>query len=192
MSDGSKRRLFIITAASGTGKTSLVARLIDEVNSLERVITHTTRPMRNGEKNGIDYHFVTPDEFAVLLDNDAFAEHAKVFGLDYGTSKAEIDRIFNAGHDAIINIDWQGAESLMALYPQQMSSIFLLPPSMLELERRLRNRDSDSEEVIQMRLAVAKKELEQQSLFEHKVINDDFEKALNELKQIIANARQGR
>lgn len=182
-------RLFIITAASGTGKTSLVNRLLKTTPHLQRIITHTTRPMRPGEVNGVDYHFVTADAFANLLEQDEMAEHAKVYGLDYGTAKSSINCIFDAGDDAIINIDWQGAKSLMALYPDQMTSIFILPPDMVELERRLRDRDSDSEEVIQMRLAIARKEIAQQDLFQHKVVNDDFEECLVELGEIIQASR---
>lgn len=178
-------RLFLITAASGTGKTTLVSRLLAELPNLQRVITHTTRPPREGEVNGVDYHFVNADEFAKLLEQDAFAEHAKVFGLDYGTAKSSIQTIFDDGDDAIINIDWQGAESLMALFPEKVTSIFILPPSLGALEDRLRGRNQDSEEVIQMRLAIARKEIAQQDLFEHKIINDDFEKCLNELKTVI-------
>lgn len=181
--------LFVISAASGTGKTSLIAKLLQEDSSLSQIVTHTTRPMRMGEIAGQDYHFVSPEKFQALKEQGALVEHAKVFGLDYGTARTSVETACRGGRDAIMNIDYQGARSFMAAYPVQVVSIFILPPSWEVLEQRLRSRASDSETVIRNRLQAAREEISHHHLFHYCLINDDFDETLSALKSIVSAER---
>ena len=181
--------LFVISAASGTGKTTLLSRLLKEEKNIAQIITHTTRPMRPGEISGEDYHFVSKEIFDELQDKNLLVESAKVFGLDYGTAKASVDKACENNKDAIINIDYQGAQSFRKTFGAQVVSIFLLPPSWDVLEKRLRSRASDSEEVIQRRLNFAREEISHHGLFDYCLINDDLEHTLRNLKIIIEAER---
>ena len=183
--------LFVISAASGTGKTSLINKLLQEDKKLSQIITHTTRPMRAGEISGVDYHFVSPEKFHALLNQGALVENAKVFGLDYGTARTSVESACKDHHDAIVNIDYQGAKSFMASFPTQVVSIFILPPSWEILEQRLRSRASDSESVIRHRLQAAQEEIAHHGLFDYCLINDQFDHTLEQLKSIIS-AEQSR
>lgn len=188
MTHTTKGTLFIVTAASGTGKTSLVGQLLATTNDLMVSISHTTRPARAGEIDGQHYHFVARDEFLTLINQGAFLEFAEVFGNLYGTSQHMVERQLNAGVDVILEIDWQGALQVKKLMPQAVM-IFILPPNKHALRQRLALRAQDSDEVITQRLAGAVQEMRQYLQFEYVVINDNFEIALAELKSIIISQR---
>jgi guanylate kinase len=180
--------LFIVAAPSGAGKTSLVKGLLAREQSLRLSISHTTRPPRPNEENGRHYHFVDATEFERLAQADAFLEHAEVHGNRYGTSRVAVEPILAAGDDVLLEIDFQGARSVRCLMPECVS-IFILPPSRAELERRLRARASDSEAVIQRRLANSREELAHVDEFDYVIVNDAFERALEDLVAIVRSTR---
>jgi guanylate kinase len=180
-------RLFVIAAPSGAGKTSLVRALMQREPALRFSISYTTRARRPNEVNGRDYFFVTQDEFAAMAARGEFLEHARVFDNSYGTARAQVQDSLDAGQDLILEIDWQGARQVRAALPECVS-IFILPPSRAELERRLRGRGSDAEDVIQRRLRDAASDMAHWAEFPYVVVNDDFERALQEL-QAIAQGR---
>ncbi len=143
--------LYIISAPSGAGKTSLITKLLETLQGAEMAVSHTTRKAREGEVNGKHYHFIDADKFLDGVHNGDFLEHANVFGNHYGTAKKSVEDILNKGVDVILEIDWQGAQQVRELMPEALS-IFILPPSKAELEKRLRGRGTDSDEVIAKRL----------------------------------------
>lgn len=177
-------RLFIISAASGTGKTSLAHALINSVPGLAFSVSHTTRPPRPGERPGIDYHFVRPEEFEAMVARGEFLEHAEVFGNRYGTSRATIEQLQRAGKDVILDIDWQGARAVKRQMPHALS-IFLLPPSRAALERRLTTRGQDRREVVARRMDAAVDEMRHYREFDRVIVNDDFDAALVDLRAIV-------
>lgn len=179
--------LFVISAPSGAGKTSLVRKLVEEMAGIQVSVSHTTRPQRPGEHDGIDYHFVSQPEFLSILDETGFLEHAQVFGNFYGTSQAWVKSTLAKGIDVILEIDWQGAEQIRKLMP--CCCIFILPPSIHALEARLKHRGQDSAEVIAGRLAGAREEMSHFLESDYLVINDDYVQALNELKSIVLAER---
>lgn len=179
--------LFIVAAPSGAGKSSLVNALLEREPGIVLSISHTTRPPRPNDKDGIHYHFVKRAEFELLIDKGAFLEHAEVFGNLYGTSRATIAERFAAGHDVLLEIDWQGAQQVRQKLP--CVSIFILPPSREELLRRLRSRGSDSEAVIARRTAEARAEMVHCREFDYIIVNDDFATALAELRAIVTSQR---
>jgi len=183
-----KGTLFIISAPSGAGKTSLVKVLCEDNISLRTSVSFTTRPIRPGEENGVHYHFVNHDDFEAMLERSEFLESANVFGNYYGTSQVWVEEQLNAGIDVILEIDWQGALQVRKLLPDSVS-IFILPPSRQALEERLNGRGQDDAEVIAKRMAQAKDEMSHYSEFEYLVINDDFNVALSELRTIITAQR---
>lgn len=178
-------RLFVIAAPSGAGKTSLVRELLAREPNLRVCVSHTTRRQRPNEVDGRDYHFVSVERFRELIAADGFLEYAPVFDNFYGTSRAALDAAFGAGYDVILEIDWQGARQVRSRAPD-CSSIFVLPPSRDALEQRLRNRRTDSEEVIARRLRDAVDDMSHYAEFDHVVVNDDFEAALADLRRIVA------
>lgn len=180
--------LFIITAASGTGKTSLVKELLATTKGLVVSVSHTTREPRRGEVDGEHYYFVSKDEFMRLVGEGEFLEHAEVFGNYYGTSKTSVNDLLNAGMDVILEIDWQGALQVEKLMPHAVM-IFILPPSREALRTRLMNRNQDATQVIETRLAGAVREMQEYVNFDYVVINDDFSVALSELQAIITTFR---
>jgi len=180
--------LFIVSAPSGAGKTSLVRTLIQQVEHLLISISHTTRAPRPKEQNGIDYHFVSVADFEAMLAKAQFLEHARVFDNYYGTSSVWVNEQLAAGQDVILEIDWQGAQQVRQLYPDSVS-IFIVPPSQTELANRLRGRAQDSEEVINRRLQEAVSEMQHYAEFDYLVINDVFEQALQELQTIVLSQR---
>jgi guanylate kinase len=180
--------LFVITAPSGAGKTSLIEALMREDPSLKLSISYTTRAPRPGEKNGVDYHFVDDATFLAMRGRGEFLESAEVHGYRYGTSKHVIADALARGDDLILEIDWQGARQVRSLYPGCVG-IFILPPSVQELERRMRSRAQDSDAVIRRRLDNAREELEHAGEFEYRIINKDFETARRELAEIIRKER---
>jgi guanylate kinase len=184
-----KANLFVVSAPSGAGKTSLLKQLIDELGAVQTAISHTTRQKRDAEVDGVDYHFVDIDQFQSLVDNDAFYEHATVFGNSYGTSKASIAEQIEKGLDVILEIDWQGARQIKQHLPKSRS-IFILPPSKQALESRLKGRGQDDDSVILQRMSQAITEMSHYDEYDYLVINDDFLQAVSEIKAIILAERQ--
>ena len=166
--------LFIITAASGAGKTSLVSQLLARDNQVKLSISHTTRLPRRGELDGVHYHFVSEAQFLEILNAGGFLESAAVHGANYGTAQSGVDAALQAGDDVILEIDWQGAAQVRKLYTQSIG-IFILPPSIEVLEQRLNNRGQDSAEVINKRVAAAHDEMRHVVEFDYVTINDTFE-----------------
>lgn len=180
--------LYIVSAPSGAGKTSLVKALLERDSQVVVSVSHTTRPRREGEIEGVDYNFVTPEQFETKIENGQFLEYAEVFGNKYGTSQVWVKEQLDKGLDVILEIDWQGAEQVRRLMPEARS-VFILPPSREVLERRLRGRGTDTEEVIQKRLSKTVSEISHYSEFDYLIINDDFETALADLASIFRSAR---
>ncbi|MDF2939471.1 MAG: gmk [Gammaproteobacteria bacterium] len=177
--------IFIVSAPSGAGKTSLVKALIEQTSDIRVSISHTTRAKRPGEIEGTHYHFIEKQEFLTLQKDKAFIEDAEVFGHFYATSKMEIEKATTQGHDIVLDIDWQGAKQVKQLFPEQSVGIFLLPPSRAILKERLEKRAQDHPEVIAKRLAEAKSEMEHYSEYDYLIINDNFDHALDDLKAIV-------
>ena len=180
--------LFVVSAPSGAGKTSLVKALIESTPNIHVSVSHTTRQQRPGEENGVNYHFVTQDGFAAMLNDNAFLEHAEVFGNLYGTSKEAVADKLKAGVDVVLEIDWQGAQQIRRQAPDAVS-IFILPPSREVLEQRLIGRGQDPNEVIRKRMNQANEQISHHVEFDYLVINDDFEKALKEMQAIVLAQR---
>jgi guanylate kinase len=181
-------KLFVITAPSGAGKTSLIEALMRDDPSLKISVSYTTRPPREGEKDGVDYHFVDRAAFDAMERRGEFLESAEVHGNRYGTSRRVILDAVARGEDLILEIDWQGAQQVRRLYPQCVG-IFILPPSIEELERRMRGRGKDAEAVIRRRLDNARDELAHSGEFQYAIINKDFETARQQLAEILRNER---
>jgi guanylate kinase len=180
--------LFIISAPSGAGKTSLVKALLDVTDDISVSVSHTTRPMRPGEQDGVDYHFTDVEAFKKMIDEDAFLENAQVFDNFYGTAQANIEEKLRAGEDVILEIDWQGAAQVRKIMPNCVS-IFILPPSKEELAKRLAGRGTDSKEVIARRMRDAVNEISHYPEFDYLIVNDDFDMALVELQSVILARR---
>ena len=178
--------IFIISAASGTGKTTLVSRLTHHYDTIRVAVSHTTRPPREGEQHGKQYYFVSPEKFMQLVGDGVFLEHAQVFGNYYGTSMLEVRELINKGVDVILEIDVQGATQIRQALPNAIS-IFILPPSLAVLEERLRKRKTDSEDVIVRRLNEARHEIQQE--FDYIVVNNDLVETENHLLSIIRSQR---
>ncbi len=179
-----KGTLFIISAPSGAGKTSLVAEILAQVDNIQASISHTTRACRCGEQDGINYHFVTQQKFVSMIEDNAFLEHAEVFGNFYGTSQDWVEKTLSQGSDVILEIDWQGAEQIRSKFADSRS-IFILPPSKQALQERLNGRGQDNAEVIEKRIAAATEEMSHYVEADYLVINDDFSTALSQLEAII-------
>ncbi|KYP12302.1 MAG: guanylate kinase [Limnobacter sp. CACIAM 66H1] len=180
--------LFIVSAPSGAGKSSLVKALLAEVQGIGLSISNTTRKARPGEVDGKDYHFISQPEFEAIRDQDGFLEWAHVHGNYYGTSRSWVEGQMAIDRDVLLEIDWQGAEQVVRKV-ENVVSIFILPPSIEELEKRLRGRGTDSEEVILKRMGAAQLEIEQARRFDYVILNDDFTQALLELKSIVFASR---
>jgi guanylate kinase len=176
--------LYIISAPSGGGKTSLVNALLESVSNLEASISYTTRTKRPGEKEGIDYHFIDETYFKRLVQEQAFLEYATVFGYHYGTSLEWVTKKVEAGIDVILEIDWQGAQQIREKMPESIG-IFITPPSWEILEKRLRLRAQDEETVIKNRMADAKAELTHYSEYDYLILNENFSNALDDLNAIL-------
>ena len=181
-------KLFVITAPSGAGKTSLIEAVMRDDPSLKISDSYTTRAPRKGEKEGVDYHFVDEKTFRGMRERGEFLESAEVHGNHYGTAKQVILDAVKRGDDLILEIDWQGAQQVRRLYPDCIG-IFMLPPSIEELERRVRSRGQDADAVIRRRLDNAREELAHQDEFKYRIINKDFETARRELSQVIQTER---
>jgi len=183
--------LFILSAASGTGKTSLAQALVDRLPDVVLSISHTTRAPRPGEKHGEHYYFVTPAEFQAMVDRGEFLEHAEVFGNRYGTARAAVEKLLTRGRRVIFDIDWQGARAIKRVWPQARS-IFLLPPSRAALEQRLQGRRQDRPDVIARRMQAAVDEMRHHSEFDFVVVNDDFDHAFADLEAIFGDKPETR
>lgn len=181
-------KLYIVSAPSGAGKTSLVKALIESSEQLQVSVSHTTRPKRSGEIDGINYHFVDHATFKAMQSRQDFLEQAEVFGNYYGTSKAWVEDTLNQGNDVILEIDWQGAEQVRQLMPEAIS-IFILPPSKQTLRDRLTNRGQDDEQIIDRRMQEAVSEMSHYAQSDYLVINDKFDEALADLQCILNSAR---
>ena len=190
----SKGRLYIVSAPSGTGKTSLthalIERLAERGHKARFSVSYTTRKPRSGEKDGRDYHFVSTEEFQKMIAEEAFLEHAEVFGRHYGTGRAVTENVLDKGIDLILDIDWQGAQQVRKRMPESVS-IFLKPPSLVELDRRLRRRGQDDEATIAMRMEEAEAELAHAGEYDHVLINDDFQHTLVEMQAIFTDKGSG-
>ncbi len=184
----SERSLFIVSAPSGAGKTSLVKALLEQEPTLAVCVSHTTRPRRPTERDGVNYHFVDRARFQAMIAADAFLEHADVFGNCYGTARDSVSSQLSTGSDVILEIDWQGAAQVRERWPGAVS-IFILPPSRATLRERLTRRGEDAEEVMEARLKEARTEISHHGEFDYLVVNDDFEVALSELRAIVAAER---
>lgn len=177
-------KLYIISAPSGAGKTSLVKQLRAETSDLAVSVSHTTRAMRPGETDAVDYFFVAVEQFKTMIAEQAFLEHAQVFDNFYGTAQQTVETNLAQGLDVILEIDWQGAAQVKRMLPDCVS-IFILPPSIEVLCQRLQNRGQDNEEIIARRMRDAVTEMSHYPEFDYLVVNDDFNLALNQLKSII-------
>lgn len=180
--------LFVVSAPSGAGKTSLVNALVGADEHLVVSISHTTRAPRPGENDAIDYFFVSEQRFDELITHGAFLEYANVFGYRYGTSREAVTNDLKAGRDVVLEIDWQGARQVCSLMPQAVS-VFILPPSLKELEQRLRRRNSDHEDIIRRRMNEAVTELSHYDEYHYLVVNDDFHRALADLQSVVRACR---
>lgn len=180
--------LYIVSAPSGAGKTSLVKALLKNDLAIRLSVSYTTRAVRPGEVDGRDYHFVDRHRFEQMLAEGEFLEHAEVYGNYYGTSKGSISRDLNAGRDILLEIDWQGANQVKDHFPQSVS-IFILPPSFSALRTRLKGRGQDSDEVIERRLAAAAHDVAHAEAFDYIMVNDDFDHALLDLVAITRSVR---
>lgn len=181
-------QVFVIAAPSGGGKTSLINALIEQDPSLRPSVSHTTRPARPGEQHGKHYYFVDEDYFQALIDQGAFLEYALVFGDYKGTTRRAVERQLASGYDVLLDIDWQGARQVREAMPES-HSIFILPPSLKVLRERLSRRGQDSPEVIAERMGKARSEISHWDEFDHVIINDNFEDALENLHAIIQNGK---
>ncbi|MFL6617990.1 MAG: guanylate kinase [Povalibacter sp.] len=178
-------KLFVIAAPSGAGKTSLVLALMKRLPELRFSISYTTRQPREKEQNGVHYFFVDKETFQRMKDRGEFLEHAQVFDNFYGTSKPQVEALLDAGQNVLLEIDWQGAQQIRKAAPH-VESIFILPPSRAELERRLRDRKTDSEEVIARRLRDSIADMSHWDEFDYVVVNREFEQAVDELEAIVS------
>ena len=184
-----KGTLYIISAPSGAGKTSLVKKLVVADLQVTVSVSHTTRAMRPGEDNGVDYHFTAQADFKTMIESGAFLEHAQVFDNFYGTSQQHVEQQLLDGKDVILEIDWQGARQVRKLITDAVS-IFILPPSTAVLRQRLESRGQDDKTVIDRRMRDAVSEMSHYAEFDYMVVNDDFEQALQQLRCIIRANRQ--
>ncbi|MDP2567114.1 guanylate kinase [Pseudoalteromonas marina] len=180
--------LFILSAPSGAGKSSLIGALLKKHSDMKVSVSHTTRSPRPGEENGVHYHFVSVDEFKALIEKNDFFEWAQVFDNYYGTSKQAIESQLDAGIDVFLDIDWQGAQQVRKIMPS-VQTIFILPPSKAELEQRLNNRGQDSADVIASRMAKAQSETSHFNEYDFVIVNDDFDTALGDIETIVMAQR---
>jgi guanylate kinase len=184
MAENYSGNLYIVAAPSGGGKTSLVRHLVTTLDDIAISTSHTTRQIRPGEVDGADYFFVNEEQFIDMVNDNLFIEHARVFNHLYGTSTVQISERLKQGVDIVLDIDWQGAEQIKRLFPSAVS-IFIIPPSLEELKKRLMNRRQDNDEVISDRMIKAQDELSHYCEFDYLIVNDNFEHAAVELRAIV-------
>lgn len=181
--------MFVISSPSGAGKTTLCRRLITEVPGVQLSISATTRAMRPGEANGVDYHFVTKPQFQALIDRDDLIEWAKVFDNFYGTPRSEVEQRLVAGVDVVFDVDWQGARALKTIRPGDVSSVFILPPSIAALKHRLEGRPGADAKTVQARLAGAGQDILRWGEYDYAIVNDNLDTAFTELRAILMQER---
>ncbi len=183
--------LVIISSPSGAGKTTLSHKLLDEFDSVKFSVSYTTRPIRRGEVDGVDYSFVTEERFQEMVDAGDFAEWAIVHGNRYGTARAVVEGALTEGHDVVFDVDWQGGLELSKQWPEDALMIFVLPPDLKILEQRLRKRAPDAEDVIERRLKMAIEEIGHHDIYPYKIINDDLDQAYAVLRAVYLCRRLG-
>ncbi|MGB2601020.1 MAG: guanylate kinase [Candidatus Omnitrophota bacterium] len=184
-----KPLIIIVSAPSGSGKTTIVSGLVEGLPDIKRSVSYTTRAPRQDEKDGIDYIFISQEEFKKKIENGEFLEWEENFDYCYGTSKEQVEEAVKGGEDVVLSIDVKGAKRVKRIFPQSIS-IFIMPPSMEELSSRLKNRKTDREEQVSMRLEESKTEIASSDEYEYLIVNDDLQKAIEELKEIVENARK--
>ncbi|MGL4605464.1 MAG: guanylate kinase [Iodobacter sp.] len=183
-----KGNLFVVTAPSGAGKTTLVAALLAADQNVQLSVSFTTRQPRPGEVDGKDYHFVSRETFEQMILNCDFLEHAEVYGNYYGTSQTWINNAIDTGRDILLEIDWQGAQQVRRLFPEAVG-LFVLPPSVDVLEQRLKNRGKDSDEVIEKRMAVARTEISHVEEFDYVIVNEHIDEAVRDIVSVVRAER---
>ena len=181
--------MLVLSSPSGAGKTTISRRLLERDAALTLSISATTRTARPAESDGEDYHFISAPAFAAMVEEDAFLEHAQVFGHAYGTPRQAVEESLSVGRDVLFDIDWQGTQQLSERAPRDLVSIFILPPSTAELERRLYARAQDSEKVVRQRMAKAADEMSHWAEYHYIIINDEMERSLAEVEAILAAER---
>ena len=192
MTDTSRPRrgmLVVLSSPSGAGKTTLTRRLLSENPAMSMSVSATTRPPRSGETDGVDYYFVDKGRFEAMRDAGDFLEHARVFSNYYGTPREPVEKALAAGRDIIFDIDWQGAQQLTQAAADDLVKIFILPPDMVELEQRLRTRAQDSEDVIAARMSKSEAEISHWAEYDYVIVNDDLDRALDQLRTVLAAER---
>lgn len=181
--------MFVLSSPSGAGKSTLARKLLDEDSNMSLSVSATTRPPRPSEVDGREYKFLSKEQFEDMADRGAFLEHAMVFGNHYGTPRAPVEAMLIQGRDVLFDVDWQGARALRAAEPLDVVGIFILPPSMAELERRLRARNEDSDDVIAKRMARSLDEISHWEEYDYVLVNTLLEQTLAQIKQILAAER---
>jgi guanylate kinase len=176
--------LLVVSSPSGAGKTTLCHRMVSEFPQLVFSVSYTTRPRRKSEEDGVDYHFVDEDQFEDMVKRGEFAEWAEVHGHRYGTTTSTVREVLEGGKDVLFDIDYQGGRQIKARFGREAILVFILPPSLEELERRLRSRATDENDVIERRLAKAKEELEHYALYDYLIVNDKLGEAYEVLRSI--------
>ena len=187
MNNPNKPLMLVLSSPSGAGKTTLSKKIQQSDNSFEISVSHTTREPRPNEVDGLDYHFVSKEKFKSLLKENAFYEHAEIFGNYYGTSKTSINKITQKKHNVLFDIDWQGSQQLSKFKELNLVKVFILPPSKEELEKRLIARNQDDKEAIKRRMLAYSKDVIHQKDYDYVLINDNVEECFNKLKKIISN-----
>ncbi len=181
--------MLVLSSPSGAGKTSISRALLERDGNLSLSVSATTRPQRQGETDGKDYHFVETEDFEALVAADELLEHARVFGHLYGTPKAPVEAALSAGCDVLFDVDWQGTQQLAERARDDLVSVFILPPSTAELEQRLRSRARDPEDVVQSRMAKAADEMSHWAEYDYVIVNRDFEDSIVEVQAILSAER---
>ena len=190
MNNPNKPLMLVLSSPSGAGKTTLSKKIQQSDNSFEISVSHTTRKPRPNEVDGLDYHFVSKEKFKSLLKENAFYEHAEIFGNYYGTSKSSIDKITKKNHNVLFDIDWQGSEQLSRFKELNLVKVFILPPSKEELEKRLIARNQDDKDAIKRRMLAYSKDVVHQKDYDYVLINDNVDDCFNKLKKIISKHLQ--
>ena len=184
--------MIILSSPSGAGKTTLTRSLLAENSNMTMSVSATTRRPRPGEEDGKDYYFTSKEDFSAMIDEDQFLEHAKVFDNYYGTPRGPVEQALSEGKDVVFDIDWQGAQQLTQAASDDLVKIFILPPNMQELEKRLRSRAQDSDEVIAKRMSKSEAEISHWAEYDYVIVNQDVDMAMAELSAIIIAERQKR
>jgi len=189
--DNLRRRglMLVLSSPSGAGKTTITRRILAAEPEMEISVSVTTRPQRPGEEDGVHYHFISQDRFDAMVDQGELLEYARVFGKSYGTPRSPVEAVLSAGRDVVCDVDWQGTQQLKQRIREDLVSIFILPPSTTELERRLHTRAQDSDEVIRARMAKAADEISHWPEYDYVVINDDLDRATDEVRAILVAER---